>query len=243
MPALVGIAGGLLVLLAAGAGWYVRNQRRLYRSVTHAPTMTVAEVAAELGNGAARVRCTLTARAAPGPDGPLVSRIDHRRCVWQRYEEWQHFKRGYNRGRRWRKKVAAGTSSRAFALDDDTGRVLVDPDHSYLDVPRPDVERLERSADWMGVTGRTVTSGYEVRSWLIRPGDVLTAVGAVVLRHDVPVLEGAATLPPLVSTASAEAFMRNTRRRIQAATGAGAVAVAGALALAGWMVLLATGTG
>jgi hypothetical protein len=115
------------------------------------------------------------ARALPGE--PIVSPLSHRPCVWWQYrvEERSSFAR-----RGWR-LVDHGTSDAIFALEDDTGRVVIDPQGASVaslareiwygdEIDTPPALRRPR---WIGSFG----SRYRCTERLIADGQPLCAVG------------------------------------------------------------------
>lgn len=238
---LLGVAGALL-LLAVAAAWYAVHQRRQYLAFAAPPAMTAGQALADLAAGAPRVRCVLTGVAAAGPAGQMVSAVDATPCVWQRYEVWEHWMRSSLRSRRrWREWVEGETSTELFAVDDGTGRVLVDLGRAHLEGLRPAVDRItspDRSEPHS--VGEYEITGYQHTSWLIRPGDALTVMGAVVLRDGAVVLEGADTFPPIVTTGTREAFVRGARWRLLAGVAVGVLAAAGAVELVVWAAVAVT---
>lgn len=116
-----------------------------------------------------------TARALPGD--PIISPLTRRRCVWFEYrvDERTATRRGG-----WR-NVDAGTSDAIFALDDDTGRVVIDPAGAQIsavpcnqwygnsEVAPPAIS----SSSWLSSVG----ARYRYSERIILDGAPLSAVG------------------------------------------------------------------
>lgn len=157
-----------LVLAAAAAAGGVLQWRRA-RAFEDTPTSKIRSAAQGY------VEFSGHARALPGD--PIVSPLSGRRCVWWQYrvEERSSF------GRRGWGLVDHGTSDAIFALDDDTGRVVVDPQGAGVTSlsrevwygNEPDTPLAVRPTGWIGSLG----SRYRYTERLIVDGQPLSAVG------------------------------------------------------------------
>jgi len=115
------------------------------------------------------------ARALPG--APIISPLSHQRCCWFQYRVQE---RTTSQRNGWR-TVDEGTSDAIFALDDDTGRVVIDPAGAGVSaVPRTvwygddqdDPPPALRS--WMSGFG----ARYRYSERIILDGQPLSAVGS-----------------------------------------------------------------
>lgn len=163
--ALVPMAYGAAVI-AAGAGLL---QWRRARAFEDTPTSKIRSAAQGY------VEFSGSARALPGD--PIVSPLTNRRCVWWQYRVEE--RQGASR-RGWT-TIDHGTSDSIFALDDDTGRVVIDPEGADVSaVPREiwygndaDTPAALRPPRWIGaLSGR-----YRYTERLILDGQPLSAVG------------------------------------------------------------------
>jgi len=120
-PQALGFVIALLGVAAAAGGWFA--WRSLYRIRLIQDTPTARTRSAHQGyvelEGVARMM----------DDAPITARLSGLPCCWYRYrvEELEHSRdaRGHSR-MHWR-VVERGTSDDTFWLEDDTGRVAVDP--------------------------------------------------------------------------------------------------------------------
>lgn len=117
----IGIAVAMLGVAAAAGGWYA--WRALYRIRLIEDTPTAKARSAHQGyvelEGVARMM----------DDAPVTAKLTGLPCCWYRYrvEELEHYRdaRGHSRTR-WR-VIDRGASDATFWLEDDTGRVAIDP--------------------------------------------------------------------------------------------------------------------
>ena len=120
-PQAVGFFVALLAVAAAAGGWFA--WRSLYRIRLIHDTPTAKTRSAHQGyvelEGVARMM----------DDAPITAKLSGLPCCWYRYrvEELEHYHDSRGRSRtRWR-VIDSGTSDDTFWLEDDTGRVAVDP--------------------------------------------------------------------------------------------------------------------
>jgi hypothetical protein len=109
---------------------------------------------------------------------PIVAPLSRRRCVWWSFVIEEQVRDG--RRRRWR-TVEEATSGDIFALEDDTGRCVVDPDGAEVlpsaqdswrgDTPRP-VAGPPLARGFRGFGGR-----YRYRESRLHPDEPLYAIG------------------------------------------------------------------
>jgi len=126
-PQAIGFFVALLALAAAAGGWFA--WRALYRIRLIEDTPTAKTRSAHQGyvelEGVARIM----------DDAPVTAKLSGLPCCWYRYrvEELEHYHDARGRSRtRWR-VVDSGTSDETFWLEDDTGRVAVDPSGAEIE--------------------------------------------------------------------------------------------------------------
>ena len=155
---------GAAVAAAAGV-----TQWRRARAFEDTPTSKVRSAAQGYAEFSGR------ARALPGE--PILAPLSHRRCVWFHYriEERGSFQR-----RGWT-TVDEETSDAIFALDDDTGRLVIDPTGADVSAVgsevwygnESDTPAALRPPRWLGaMTGR-----YRYTERVILDGQPLSALG------------------------------------------------------------------
>ncbi|HEY7928918.1 MAG TPA: GIDE domain-containing protein [Steroidobacteraceae bacterium] len=155
--------GGAVV--AAGAGVLQWRRARAFEDTPTSKVRSAAQGYVELSGHA---------RALPG--APIISPLSHRQCCWFQYRVQE---RTASRREGWR-TVDEGTSDAIFALDDDTGRVVIDPAGAGVaavpctvwygndeDVPPPALR------SWMSGLG----ARYRYNERVILDGQPLSAVG------------------------------------------------------------------
>lgn len=114
----------LVALILGSLAAFVTGARRL-RLIADTPTARI--------RSAAQGPVELTGQAALLPGPPIIAPLSGSPCAWYEYRvERRH--RGNNGNTRWR-TVHSGCSSELFALDDDTGRCVVDPDGARIHTP------------------------------------------------------------------------------------------------------------
>ncbi len=192
------IVGLVLLLVAAGANWYARNQRRQALAVTATETSTCGDLVSlarsvrdEVGGAGFEQQSEVVGRAvaedgtatAPTSGTPVVwyrTQITHR--YWEMQQTTVDGKQQWNRVER-TETVSDVTSAAAFSIDDGTGSVLVAPDGADVDHPEKIVDRFEQSTGsnssglldsvLSGVIrsgSQSGTLGFRTEEWVIRPG-------------------------------------------------------------------------
>ncbi|HSH30576.1 MAG TPA: GIDE domain-containing protein [Thiohalobacter sp.] len=130
--AVVSIIVSVIVLVAFHVIWRNWSRARLIEDTPTARIRSAPQGYVELEGSAGLL---------PGP--PIVAPLTGRHCVWYRYrieyEEHTHDNRGHSRTH-WR-TVDAGTSEELFALEDATGRCVIDPDGAEVHPDDKDVWR------------------------------------------------------------------------------------------------------
>lgn len=168
----------------------------LAETLTAGDLTSLASAAAEAaGAGAFSHRCELVGVAQAGPQGPAKAPESGEECVWYRtqvtehYWEWDRDSDGDRRRVERTRTIAEHESEEAFVLEDDTGRVTLDPRDADLDHPVKVLDRLDRDQpasrgggiletlaqgvfDW---GDRTI--GLEREEWIVRPGQRLYVLG------------------------------------------------------------------
>ncbi|WP_200181059.1 GIDE domain-containing protein [Ectothiorhodospira mobilis] len=121
---LLALVAFLVALTAVSLAAFVTGARRL-RLIADTPTARV--------RSAAQGPVELTGQAALLPGPPIIAPLSGTPCVWYEYRvERRH--QGNNGNTRWR-TVHSGCSGDLFALDDDTGRCVVDPEGARIHTP------------------------------------------------------------------------------------------------------------
>lgn len=136
------LAVGALLLTAGGLALYVgRNQRQRAARVADTPRTSVDEVT----SGRARVRGAV---APATPDGTFRSPVRDADCVLAAWEIEEKPKTGKTRS--W-ERTAWGVRSVPFVVEDDTGRIRVDPGTETVGNLTDDVVTPERTVASNGV--------------------------------------------------------------------------------------------
>lgn len=125
-----------LTVLGAGAAyalWRAWYSLQLARLIEDTPTAKA--------RSAPQGYVELEGRCRPHDDAPLIAPLSGLPCVWFRYrveerEEWQDS--GRRMRSRW-KVIERGCSTETFWLEDDTGRVLIDPEGAAITPRHRDV--------------------------------------------------------------------------------------------------------
>jgi hypothetical protein len=132
------------------------------------------------------------ARALPGE--PILAPLTLRPCVWWRYEIEARETDG-SRRREWR-VVERGTSESIFALQDDTGQVVIDPRGAEVTVPLRDVWEGDTPRPAPGAPHRGgsvfLAANYRYTEHLILADQPLCAVGELRTRRaadDLPTID------------------------------------------------------
>jgi hypothetical protein len=155
--------GGAVVTAGLGV-----LQWRRARAFEDTPTSKV--------RSAAQGYVELSGRARALPGAPIISALTHRPCCWFEYRVQE---RTVSRREGWR-TIDEGTSDAIFALDDDTGRVVIDPAGAQVAaVPRTvwygneSDEPPPALRSWMSSIG----ARYRYSERIILDGQPLSTVG------------------------------------------------------------------
>ena len=165
------LVGTLFVLAATAAisAWWLRRGLKRARLLEDTPTALI--------RSAAQGYCELNGYAEVLPGATVRSPLTGAPCCWWSYEVAEYVRAGKNS--RWQ-VIESDISGALFALDDPTGRCLVDPDGAdvipsqnhtwYGDGLRPTLS-FEHGARW-GIGHR-----YRYREQLLLPEAALFAIG------------------------------------------------------------------
>jgi hypothetical protein len=174
----VGVTVAIGAALATAAAWYAWRGLHKARVIEDLPTSKA--------RSAHQGYVELEGIGRALDDTPLAAPISRLPCLWYRYrveEEVTHQEHG-RQHRHWR-TVDAGESDATFLLEDDTGRVVVDPAGAEVSTRAPDTwQSGAAGASILGapafVTGFVARRGhgrYRFREWRIAPGEKLYALG------------------------------------------------------------------
>jgi hypothetical protein len=177
-PVAIGLlAGGLIA--AAGVSLALA-WRQLHRARLIADTPTARARSAPQGY------VELAGRARPFGESPLVAKLTGLPCCWYRYriEEQVESHDQNNRGRsRWR-TVDQGESDDTFWLEDDTGRVAIDPSGADVETRYLDTWESRRltGINYTSFVREFLTSHpgstiYRFREWRINRNDPIYVLG------------------------------------------------------------------
>lgn len=253
----------IAVALLGGAGalgfMYSRASARQKAMVT-TETLTAAELAQlrdaateAAGPGTFRHRTEVVGQVLPGPGGALKSEIAGKRCVWHRHrvlrrywEERRSSNGDYRRHTR-EEEVAEGSSDQPFYVQDETGKVLVQPGSTKVHGLRPAISKFEPAKEGRNTTlqiggfklslpsnRRRGTIGYKYEEWILQPKRRVYVLGeATDDGRDIVIGKPAEGGEFLISVKSEEELLAATRKRQHWFTiGAIACAVLGIAVLA-----------
>lgn len=251
----MGIAALIALGVALVCGYFTYSYNRKMHAMVTTETYTVRQLgelrdaAAEAaGPGAFRQVCEVKGVARRGPEGPLASEIGGKKCVWHRhvvsrkYWDTQRDKDGNRRRVERTEKVAEMTSENPFAVEDETGRVLVHPKGTSIDdlpkvVDRFEREKPQRTKLKMGKfsmslpSGRSGTIGYRYEEWILKPGARLYVLGEASDGYGELVVEKPGGGPFVISTKDEMELIQHARKFQRIAVVIGAVALVVAVVL------------
>lgn len=196
-------AAGIAAVLVGALSWQALRSLHRKRMMENMPT--------SLLRSAAQGYVKLQGVAQLLDGDPIVAGLTGQQCVWFRYRVEQRESRTNGRGQgetRWR-TVDAATSEHLFALTDDTGSCVVDPDGAnvtpsdrncwYGQTRLP--PRVSGEAGWRAWAGRLGLGGsYRYTEERIRVGAPLVALGEF--------RSHAGVIPTEVSSAELTALLR-----------------------------------
>ena len=159
----------VLAAVAVAAAWYLRRGLKRARLLEDTPTSLI--------RSAAQGYCEINGYAELLPGASVRSPLSSAPCCWWSYEVAEHVKSGKNS--RWQ-VIESDVSGALFALDDPTGRCVIDPDGAdvipsqshtwYGDGQRPTLS-FEHGARW------SIGHRYRYREQLLLPEAALFAIG------------------------------------------------------------------
>jgi hypothetical protein len=233
------VAGVILLLVALGAAFVVRSQRK--RLGTLASTETVACNAVVEGQV-----CEVVGHAQPYDGKPLEGPASGRPCVWfrhqvtQHWEEWERDSDG-DRRRESRSRVIEDKTSddEVFVLRDKAGQVFVNPQEADVDDPvksfseRRDVDNFRGGAldVLLSSLDSKMDEELEVEEWIIPVDEELYVRGKPYKAEIGLVMVNPDDGHYLISTRSEEQLVGAAKRWQLIATIAGAVAAVAGVAL------------
>ncbi len=176
----IALAIGALTVGAAVAGWRAHRFLNNARIVEDIPTSTA--------RSAHQGYVELEGAGRPVDGAPLVAPLSSLPCLWYRYKVEEQVTVHDHRGRsttHWR-TVEQGESHETFWLEDDTGRVLIDPDGAEITPKHKDEWRslsglagssMLPSGIAQFMLGRASTNPHRFSEERIVNGDPLYALG------------------------------------------------------------------
>lgn len=252
----MGIAALIALGVALVCGYFTYSYNRKMHAMVTTETFTVRQLgelrdaaSQAAGPGAFRHTCEVKGVARRGPEGLLTSDIGEKRCVWHRHvvtrKYWKTERDSEGRSRRVERteKVAERVSEIPFAVEDQTGRILVHPKGTQVDELPKAVDRFEREKQQrtqlkMGKFsmslpsgGRSGTIGYRYEEWILKPGTRLYVLGQASDGYGELVVEKPDSGPFVISTKDEMELVQQARKFQQIAIAVGAVALVAAAVL------------
>jgi len=160
---------GLAAVLAAFLVWQAFRALRRARLVEDTPTSLI--------RSAAQGYCELSGHGELMPGAPIRAPLTGTTCLWWEFSVEEKVRSGKNT--RWQ-TVESDVSGSIFALDDPTGRCLVDPDGAEVIGPAAVVWHGDGPRPMLGpATGARWSIGHRYRysERLIPPETLLLAIG------------------------------------------------------------------
>jgi hypothetical protein len=178
-PAMVGIAVAVLAAGSAFCSW------RTWRNVSHIRLIEDTPTAKIRSAHQGYVELEGTGRLMDGP--PIIAKLTGLPCVWFRYKIEQQVKTHYkgHTQTRW-EVIDKGESAETFWLEDETGRVVIDPEGADITPRHKDSWRsssmlggpLRRPASVSSFfTSNTGSGSYRLTEERINSGERLYALG------------------------------------------------------------------
>lgn len=178
-PAAVGITVAVLAAGSAFCSW------RTWRHVSHIRLIEDTPTAKIRSAPQGYVELEGTGKLMDGP--PIIAKLTGLPCVWFRYKIEQQVKTQYkgHTQTRWQ-VIDRGESTETFWLEDETGRVVVDPEGADVTPRHKDSWRsssmlggpLRRPAGVSSFsTANAASGGYRLTEERINPGERLYALG------------------------------------------------------------------
>ena len=176
-PVAVGVAVAALVAGSAYASWRTWRNISNVRLVEDTPTAKIRSAAQGY------VELEGLGRLMDGP--PIVAKLSGLPCVWYRYKIEEYVTNAGNRNQsRWQ-TIDKGESTETFWLQDNTGRVAVDPEGAEITPRHKDVWRSNSSLGGIAhpvfvanfVTAQRAGGTYRFTEERINSGERLYALG------------------------------------------------------------------
>lgn len=178
------IAGGILFLVAVGAFFWARSQRKRVAMLASTETLPCDRLEVDQP-------CEVVGQAQPGPGGTLEAPASKKECVWWRrqitehWEEWERDDDGDQRRVNRSNVVSDETSGQPFALRDQTGQALVSPDGADVDHPPKSHDvRMDKGSQSLGselleglFSGARHDREIEIEEWILPVGQQLYVRG------------------------------------------------------------------
>ena len=252
------IAGIVLLVIAAVAYFWARSERSGARKATATETMACGDIASlskgvadEVGGGSFTQRCEVVGAARPGPAGALKGPESGADAIWARtkvtHKYWvmeQSTTDGKTtRVRREREEEVSSVETEApFAVEDDSGTVLVHPEGADVDRPEQVVDRFDHANVSESVTDSILSSlfrsgddsgtiGFKHEEWILRPGTRLYIHGEISDRTGPLVFAKPDKGDFLISTRSEQEIVSGKVRNAKIATAVAVVAAVAGVAL------------
>jgi hypothetical protein len=176
-PAAVGIAVAVLTAGSAFCSW------RTWRHVSHIRLIEDTPTAKIRSAPQGYVELEGLGKLMDGP--PIIAKLSGLPCVWFRYKIEEYTATGKDNEHRW-ETIDKGESTETFWLQDETGRVVIDPEGAEVTPRHKDSWRSSSSLG--GITRRranvtnflsshTGHGNYRLTEERINPGESLYALG------------------------------------------------------------------
>lgn len=248
---LIGIA---VLLVALVCGYAARRSSARADVMESTETLPVAELrtlhqaAAEAaGSGHFRHRCEVTGTARAHKNGTLTSELQKLDCVWHKHKvtrrtrERYRDSNGHHRTRTQNRVVSEHSSSTAFFVQDDTGKMVIRPGNEDVAGAEKVLDRFDphsRSRGpsinigslHVGLGGGDRTVGYKREEWIVRPGSRFFVNGEAADPDGTLAIGAPEDGGPFVLSAKSEKeLLRDENNRVLGfGIGTGVAAVAGA---------------
>jgi len=176
-PVAVGFAVAALVAGSAYGSW------RTWRNVSNVRLIEDTPTAKIRSAPQGYVELEGLGKLMDGP--PIIARLSGLPCVWYRYKIEEYVTHAGNRNQsRW-ETIAKGESTETFWLQDDTGRVVVDPEGAEITPRHKDVWRSNSSLSGIAhpvfvanfITAQRAGGTYRFTEERINSGERLYALG------------------------------------------------------------------
>ena len=176
-PAVVGIAVAVLTAGSAFCSW------RTWRHVSHIRLIEDTPTAKIRSAPQGYVELEGLGKLMDGP--PIIAKLSGLPCVWFRYKIEEYVATGKGNEHRW-ETIDKGESTETFWLQDETGRVVIDPEGADVTPRHKDSWRSSSSLGGISRRSANVTNflsshtghgNYRLTEERINPGESLYALG------------------------------------------------------------------